>query len=66
MGGQRDGHPADNLTTWRMDARAVTVDTRVGQTSVDIISTKPLLVRPQTPRFFVAGDEGGIGHGSTQ
>lgn len=51
----------DNLTTWRMDGRAVTLDTRVGQATVDIISTKPLLVRPQTPRFFVAGDRVLIG-----
>ncbi len=47
----------DNLTIWRMDARAVTLDTRVGQTLQDLTSTKPLLVRPQTPRFFVAGDQ---------
>ena len=45
----------DNLTTWRMDARAVTQDTRVGQATLDLISTRLLLVRPQTPRFFVAG-----------
>jgi uncharacterized protein YfaS (alpha-2-macroglobulin family) len=51
----------DNLTTWRMDARAVTKDTRVGQTTLDIISTKPLLVRPQTPRFFVANDHVRLG-----
>ncbi|MBN2547798.1 MAG: Ig-like domain-containing protein [Anaerolineales bacterium] len=47
----------DNLTTWRMDARAVTQDTRVGQTVFDLVSTKSLLVRPQTPRFFVANDQ---------
>jgi len=47
----------DSLTTWRMDTRAVTIDTLVGQTTVDIVSSKPLLVRPQTPRFFVAGDQ---------
>jgi uncharacterized protein YfaS (alpha-2-macroglobulin family) len=47
----------DNLTTWRMDARAVTTDTRVGQVTTDIVSSRSLLVRPQTPRFFVAGDE---------
>ncbi len=47
----------DNLTTWRMDARAVTEDTRVGQTTVDVVSSLPLLVRPQTPRFFVIGDQ---------
>ena len=47
----------DNLTTWRMDARAATKDTRVGQTTVDVVSSLPLLVRPQTPRFFVVGDQ---------
>ncbi len=47
----------DNLTTWRMDARAVTVDTMVGQVTHDLVASKPLLVRPATPRFFVAGDE---------
>ncbi|MDR3577594.1 MAG: Ig-like domain-containing protein [Anaerolineaceae bacterium] len=51
----------DNLTTWRMDARAVTMDTRLGQTTVDIVSSKPLLVRPQTPRFFVSGDQVQLG-----
>jgi len=47
----------DNLTSWRMDARAVSNDTRTGQTTNDILSTKPLLLRPQTPRFFVVGDK---------
>jgi alpha-2-macroglobulin len=51
----------DNLTTWRMDTRAITKETEVGSNLVDIISTKPLLVRPQTPRFFVIGDELTIG-----
>ncbi|KAA3658961.1 MAG: hypothetical protein DWQ04_23605, partial [Chloroflexi bacterium] len=46
----------DNLTTWRMDARAITLDTKVGQTTTDIVSTRPLLVSPLTPRFFVVGD----------
>jgi uncharacterized protein YfaS (alpha-2-macroglobulin family) len=46
----------DNLTTWRMDARAVTRDTKVGQTTADIVATLPLLVSPRTPRFFVVGD----------
>ena len=46
----------DNLTTWRMDARAVTADTKVGQTTHDLVSNRLLLVRPQTPRFFVVGD----------
>ncbi len=58
----------DNLTTWTMDARAVTGDTRVGQSKTDIIATKPLLVRPVLPRFFVAGDQAeiaGVIHNTT-
>ena len=51
----------DNLTTWRMDARAVNEDTLVGQSTLDLVSTKSLLVRPQTPRFFVAGDRAVLG-----
>lgn len=51
----------DNLTTWRMDARAITQDTRVGQTTYDLVSTRPLLVRPQTPRFFIANDQAILG-----
>jgi uncharacterized protein YfaS (alpha-2-macroglobulin family) len=58
-----DGHATvsvelpDNLTTWRMGARGVTADTLVGQTDVDIVSTKDLLIRPTAPRFFVVNDE---------
>ena len=47
----------DNLTTWRMRAWGVTLDTKVGQSRVDIVSTKNLLVRPVAPRFFVVGDQ---------
>ncbi|NDJ87121.1 MAG: hypothetical protein GYB66_14680, partial [Chloroflexi bacterium] len=51
----------DNLTTWRIDARAVTEGTDgpmlVGQTTTDFLSTKPLLIRPLTPRFMVVNDE---------
>jgi uncharacterized protein YfaS (alpha-2-macroglobulin family) len=50
----------DNLTTWRLDARAVTdgtdSTTLVGQATFDLISTKPVLIRPVTPRFFVVDD----------
>lgn len=55
----------DNLTTWRLDARAVTTGadgvTLVGETTVDILSTKPLLIRPVTPRFLVVGDQVTLG-----
>ncbi|MGC9398263.1 MAG: Ig-like domain-containing protein [Anaerolineae bacterium] len=46
----------DSLTTWVADARAVTADTRVGQAQTELVVSKPLLVQPVTPRFFVAGD----------
>ncbi len=47
----------DSLTTWVADARAVTADTRVGQTTAEFVVTKPLIVRPVTPRFFTDGDQ---------
>jgi alpha-2-macroglobulin len=46
----------DSLTTWQVDVRGLTVDTKVGETSTQIVTTKPLLVRPVTPRFLVSGD----------
>ena len=50
----------DNLTTWRLDTRAVTSGdnglTLVGQNTFDLLSTKPLLIRPVTPRFAVVND----------
>jgi uncharacterized protein YfaS (alpha-2-macroglobulin family) len=51
----------DNLTTWRLDARGVTLaedgEMLIGQETFDLLSTKPVLIRPVTPRFFVVGDE---------
>ncbi len=46
----------DSLTTWVADARAVTADTQVGQTTAEFNVSKPLFVRPVTPRFLTAGD----------
>ncbi len=34
----------------------MTLDTKVGQNTTEIVSTLPLIVRPVTPRFFVVGD----------
>ncbi len=48
----------DNLTTWRASARALTVDTRAGESKKDVTVTMPLLVRLILPRFYVQGDEG--------
>ncbi len=50
----------DNLTTWRLDARAWTKSPAgkllLGENTSDLRSTRPLLIRPITPRFFVVGD----------
>lgn len=46
----------DSLTTWQVEARGLTEDTRVGQGQTQIVTTKDLLVRPVTPRFFVVND----------
>jgi uncharacterized protein YfaS (alpha-2-macroglobulin family) len=46
----------DSLTTWRVDVRGLTVDTKVGQAETQLVATKPLLIRPVTPRFLVSGD----------
>ncbi len=46
----------DSLTTWLVDVRGVTQSSLVGQAKAQIITTKPLLIRPATPRFLVSGD----------
>jgi uncharacterized protein YfaS (alpha-2-macroglobulin family) len=50
----------DNLTTWRMQAKGITADTKVGQAQVDVLSTLDMLVSPVLPRFFVVGDQAQI------
>ncbi len=47
----------DSLTTWVAEARAITADTKVGDGRAELRVTKPLLVRPVTPRFLVVGDQ---------
>ena len=51
----------DSLTTWQLDVRGVTADTRVGEATIRIVASKDLLVRPVTPRFLVAGDHVRLG-----
>ncbi|GAB4505611.1 MAG: hypothetical protein Fur0043_26080 [Anaerolineales bacterium] len=46
----------DSLTTWFVETRGLTADTRVGQAATEVVTTKDLLVRPVTPRFLVSGD----------
>jgi uncharacterized protein YfaS (alpha-2-macroglobulin family) len=51
----------ENLTTWKADVRAVTADSKVGQTTQELLSTKPLFIEMQTPRFFINGDRATVG-----
>lgn len=51
----------ENLTTWRMDVRAASADSLVGQATHELVSSMPLFVQLQTPRFFTAGDTARIG-----
>ena len=46
----------DNLTTWVLRAVGLDSQTRVGEGTVNVVATKPLLIRPVTPRFLVVGD----------
>jgi alpha-2-macroglobulin len=51
----------DTTTIWRLSSKAVTENSLVGQSHVDVQATLPLFVRPVTPRFFTVGDEIQIG-----
>jgi hypothetical protein len=46
----------DNLTTWVARGVGLTSETLVGESTADLVATKPLLVRPVAPRFFVVDD----------
>ncbi|MEN8172353.1 MAG: alpha-2-macroglobulin family protein, partial [Chloroflexota bacterium] len=46
----------DSLTTWHIDTRGLTQDTRIGQAETHVVTSKELLIRPVTPRFMVTGD----------
>lgn len=47
----------DNLTTWVVAGIGATSDTRVGQTTNEIIVTKDVIVRPILPNILRVGDE---------
>ncbi len=46
----------DNLTTWRINVRAIGTGTTVGTSTARVIARKDLMVRMETPRFLIAGD----------
>ena len=47
----------ENLTTWKTQVWAMGFGTRVGEGSVEVVTTKNLILRLQAPRFFVQKDE---------
>jgi len=47
----------DNLTTWRVMARAITKATAVGESQSTLLVTKALIARPLLPRFALLGDQ---------
>ncbi len=47
----------DNLTTWRVVARAINLDTKVGESKANILVTKKIIARPSLPRFAILGDK---------
>jgi uncharacterized protein YfaS (alpha-2-macroglobulin family) len=46
----------DSLTTWAATARVITSGDKFGIASAETRTKKPLIVRLEAPRFFVAGD----------
>jgi uncharacterized protein YfaS (alpha-2-macroglobulin family) len=46
----------DNLTDWRITARGITKQAKVGEAFHAVKTTKKLILRDQAPRFFVEGD----------
>ena len=58
----------ETLTAWTGKARALGIDTTVGIAESTTRTRKPLLVRLQTPRFLVVGDQvtiSGVIHNNT-
>ncbi|MFN8509618.1 MAG: MG2 domain-containing protein [Deinococcaceae bacterium] len=47
----------DNLTTWRLTSRAVTLGDQVGEDIYKIQTTLPVIARLATPRFLVRSDK---------
>ena len=47
----------ENLTTWRIKVWGMGHGTKVGQGQTDVVTRKDLILRMQTPRFFVQTDE---------
>ena len=47
----------ENLTTWKIKVWSVSHGTKVGAGEVEVVTRKNVILRMQTPRFFVQKDE---------
>ncbi|MEW5987109.1 MAG: Ig-like domain-containing protein [Chloroflexota bacterium] len=47
----------DSLTSWRLTAKAVTADTQVGETFINVLTQQEIVVRPILPSTLTAGDQ---------
>lgn len=47
---------ADNLTTWRVTAVAITGDTRVGQSRTSFLARKRFMLQPGIPSYMIRGE----------
>ena len=47
----------DNLTSWRLSAKAITLSHLVGESYANIETKKDLLLRPLLPRILTTGDQ---------
>ena len=47
----------DSLTTWKATARGLTTGVQVGEADASVVTNKRLLVRLESPRFFVERDQ---------
>ncbi len=50
----------DNLTEWRLTAKAITLDDKVGQNNYQVKTTLPVIARLAAPRFFIRGDDASL------
>jgi uncharacterized protein YfaS (alpha-2-macroglobulin family) len=51
----------ENLTTWEIRARGLDAQARVGEGVTELLVSKPLLLRPITPAYWVVGDHARLG-----
>lgn len=47
----------DNTTSWRLTAKAITLNHKVGQAQTNIETKKEVFVRPSLPRVLTSGDQ---------